>query len=1121
MMMMEDTDCNATRINNSNAADAADDGFEDNYYNETTDEQRRRRRMNGNEEEEEEEEELDVSNRKMTNSQVMINGESYLRMLCSNAMQKMEYENAIFIAERLFAMSSSSINSNNNNNNNRKISHCENLLILQRCYRMNKQPMKAYEVLKESMNTNSLMVMQSSSSSSSNNKKKKKKKKRSQQEQQKRRLMREIRYFFASAAYEIGKLSDAECALTQNKDSSSMNAFDYGEQRMYLQRGGKGEYLSSSSDYDCDDADDDEGYNSIDEEEEEDEYIDEEENRNPNPNPNNNNNTKTFSREERELMKKKQREEENLQMPGGAYGEYLLGKIAKDTGRRQLAIDSFKRALALDPFMWTAFNELCSMGADDYTFAHTKRVETFTMSKTGTTTTTTSNNNNNNNNNGFANGNNNSGDEEDVIFFGAPNFNFGNMFSPEVMLASTSAARYNASTNNGNNTNMFLRRKPITSTMNNNNSNRQFQMGNQTATTTTTTNPYYRRGGGNDMMMSANPPPRFDLGDAAQTGERNPPPPLDGGLSRYVTPSPLNLGIHETPVVPRKPPQYQHGGKLPASNASTAFNTNEPVILTQQTAPLGGDGVSSNPFNDRRKFMDEGKLRKVSGRLFGDAPDSTTTAATTTNVTFAAAAAAATTTTTTNDNNSSGGDGGLRRSSRLEKKSQGAPPPLPPVSFTNNFMTGTQTPSMTPITQTPMTPAQMFDQTATTAKNPVFRNRLITTQTTNHHNNNKIFATIQLHEQQQLHQQHNQIIAINRGGNIIDNKGGCVDEMKIAIPKDSVAMVASIFHPIMSGVRHLAMFRCQEAIAALKKCTPEQYETGYVLTQVGKAYAEAVEYTESAKAFERAREIAPYNLDGIDCYSTVLWHLKREVELSHLAREAQAIDRLHPHTWCALGNCFSLQREHDSALRFFARAIQLNPKYAYGYTLRGHEHFANEDFEKAMECYRAALSLDPRHYNAWYGLGTVYFRQEKYEMSEHHFKHAIEINSKSSVLFCYLGMAQHALRKMEKAYVSLQKAIQLDERNPLAKYEKASVLMSEERYSEALDELEQLREVAPREASVYFLMGRIFKKLEMPNRAMLNFSTALDLKPSSADVNSIKAAIEKLHVPEEDEEEEL
>ena len=29
-------------------------------------------------------------------------------------------------------------------------------------------------------------------------------------------------------------------------------------------------------------------------------------------------------------------------------------------------------------------------------------------------------------------------------------------------------------------------------------------------------------------------------------------------------------------------------------------------------------------------------------------------------------------------------------------------------------------------------------------------------------------------------------------------------------------------------------------------------------------------------------------------YSTVLWHLKRERELAHLAQEVQAIDRLSP-----------------------------------------------------------------------------------------------------------------------------------------------------------------------------------------------------------------------------------
>ena len=84
-------------------------------------------------------------------------------------------------------------------------------------------------------------------------------------------------------------------------------------------------------------------------------------------------------------------------------------------------------------------------------------------------------------------------------------------------------------------------------------------------------------------------------------------------------------------------------------------------------------------------------------------------------------------------------------------------------------------------------------------------------------------------------------------------------------------------------------------------------------------------------------------------YSTVLWHLKEEVKLSNLAQEVQGIDRLAPQTWCVLGNCFSLQKEHELALKFFQRAIQLDPKYTYAHTLSGHEYFANEDFEEEHE----------------------------------------------------------------------------------------------------------------------------------------------------------------------------
>ena len=56
---------------------------------------------------------------------------------------------------------------------------------------------------------------------------------------------------------------------------------------------------------------------------------------------------------------------------------------------------------------------------------------------------------------------------------------------------------------------------------------------------------------------------------------------------------------------------------------------------------------------------------------------------------------------------------------------------------------------------------------------------------------------------------------------------------------------------------------------------------------------------------------------------------------------------------------------------------------------------------------------------------------------------------------------------------------------------------------------------------MFFLMGRIYKKLGLADQAMVNFSVALDLKPASADVNLIKSAIEKLHVPDDSEDEDL
>ena len=65
------------------------------------------------------------------------------------------------------------------------------------------------------------------------------------------------------------------------------------------------------------------------------------------------------------------------------------------------------------------------------------------------------------------------------------------------------------------------------------------------------------------------------------------------------------------------------------------------------------------------------------------------------------------------------------------------------------------------------------------------------------------------------------------------------------------------------------------------------------------------------------RKIEPYRLEGLEYYSTALWHLKKQHDLVFLSNTCLKMSLFAPETWCVVGNCYSLQREHETALKFF------------------------------------------------------------------------------------------------------------------------------------------------------------------------------------------------------------
>ncbi|KAF4522886.1 hypothetical protein B566_EDAN012940 [Ephemera danica] len=297
----------------------------------------------------------------------------------------------------------------------------------------------------------------------------------------------------------------------------------------------------------------------------------------------------------------------------------------------------------------------------------------------------------------------------------------------------------------------------------------------------------------------------------------------------------------------------------------------------------------------------------------------------------------------------------------------------------------------------------------------------------------------------------------------------CVTKLQ----KQSAEGLMSLLVQLGAAYQALAHYECRTAVQRLRALPHNHYNTGWALCMEGKAYYELAEYQEAVRAFEECRRLEPARLQGMDIHSTALWYLEREVSLSLLSQELLLIDRLAVETWCVAGNCFSQQKEHDTAIKFFQRAIQVNPDFAYAYSLLGHEYVQTEELDKAMSCFRAALRLDQRLYNAWLGIGSIFHKQERYPLAEVHFKRALAINPNSSVIMCYMAVTLASLHKTEKALQLLNSAISVQPKNPVCRFNRARILFSSERYQEALEELEELKEIVPRESQVYFLAGKV------------------------------------------------
>lgn len=298
--------------------------------------------------------------------------------------------------------------------------------------------------------------------------------------------------------------------------------------------------------------------------------------------------------------------------------------------------------------------------------------------------------------------------------------------------------------------------------------------------------------------------------------------------------------------------------------------------------------------------------------------------------------------------------------------------------------------------------------------------------------------------------------------------------------------IASLFFPF---------FICAEK----ESSTPytNQAKLGEHLYELGRKYYEEKEYDKSIAAYRRSLEIQPSNSDahvGLG-YALLIRNASRE-DLLEAKSEFQKALEIYPDYTDAKNGIERI----DILL---AQEVQTkNPtKEAQEYYDLGQEQAKRKNWNKAIEWYRHSLELQPNNPDAKVGLGYALIFNSPSHKDLIEAKQLFEEVLKEHPEYADAKEGLIRIETLLSPPPPIVKTKEVEEPTPPDQIllEKANRLIKEDQISGAIEIYYSLLAEHPDNPELYFLLGKGYSALELPQKAVKAFEQAIALKPDYSD----------------------
>ena len=233
------------------------------------------------------------------------------------------------------------------------------------------------------------------------------------------------------------------------------------------------------------------------------------------------------------------------------------------------------------------------------------------------------------------------------------------------------------------------------------------------------------------------------------------------------------------------------------------------------------------------------------------------------------------------------------------------------------------------------------------------------------------------------------------------------------------------------------------------------------------------------------------------------------------------------------GAAYRAKDDLDSAIRDYDEVIKLDPKSASSYMFRGNGYRARGDYDRAIADYNTAIRLDRNDAGPLVGRGNIYSAKNEYERAISDYNAALKIRPKYPLAFRNRGIVYSKMKNFDHAIDDYSEAIRLDptyaeayDNRGDAWYDKKDYDRAIADYSEAvrlypsnptylndrcwtravagrdlpqaLSDCDQALRIRPNYESALKSRGLVFLKLDRPNDALADYSSALKQNPKNA-----------------------